>query len=160
MVIPSTMGTHQGDILINALFILIHFRTLHFIANHFPFCLFPSIVDDTHIIGPFSIVSSAYEHFQFELNKIGLSIEFLKCATWSPYGLLLNFDTPSLFNTPSEGIKVLGVPLGTSSSTSSFIENVLLEDVWHVDLLLKMGDVHVIFGILTHYFMQWPLYLL
>jgi hypothetical protein len=25
--------------------------------------LFPSIVDDIHIIGPFSIVSFAYEHF-------------------------------------------------------------------------------------------------
>jgi hypothetical protein len=74
MVIPSTMGTRQGDILIRALFILAHFRILHYIANHFPSCLLPSIVNDIHIVGPFSIVSFAYEHFQFELNKIGLSI--------------------------------------------------------------------------------------
>jgi hypothetical protein len=55
-----------------------------------------------------------------------------------------------LFNTPSEGIKVLGVPLGTSSFTSFFIKDVLLDDVWHVDLFLIMGDVHVVFEILIH----------
>jgi hypothetical protein len=68
--------------------------------------------------------------------------------------MLPNFDTPSLFNTPLEGIKVLGVPLGTSSFTSFFIKDVLLKDVWHVDLFTKMDDVHVIFEILTHCFMQ------
>jgi hypothetical protein len=46
-----------------ALFVLAHFRALHFIVSHFTSCLFPSIVDDTHIIGPLSIVSSIYEHF-------------------------------------------------------------------------------------------------
>jgi hypothetical protein len=35
----------------------------------------------------------------------------------------------------------LGIPLGTSSFTSSFIKNALLEDVWHVDFLPRMGDV-------------------
>jgi hypothetical protein len=48
-----------------------------------------------------------------------------------------------MFNTPSKGIKILGVPLGTSFFTSSCIKYVLLEDVWHVDLLPKMGDVQV-----------------
>ncbi len=42
---------------------LAHFRALHFIINHFHFCLFPSIVDDIHIIGPPSIILYAYEHF-------------------------------------------------------------------------------------------------
>ncbi len=68
-----------------------------------------------------------------------------KCATWSPFSLLPTFDTPS------KGIKVLGVPLGTSSFTSSFIKDVLLEDAWHVYFLPIMGDVQVAFGFLTHY---------
>ncbi len=63
IVIPSIMGTHQGDPLGGALFALAHFRALHSIANHFPSCLFPSIVNDTHMIGPPFIVSSTYEHF-------------------------------------------------------------------------------------------------
>jgi len=66
----------------------------------------------------------------------------------------------SQFTTSLEGIRILGLPLCTSSFTPSFIKNALLENVWHVDLLFKMGDVQVAFGILTHYFMQRPSYLL
>jgi len=65
IIIPFVM-VHQGDPWGEgggALFALAHFRTLHSIANHFPSYLFPSIANDTHIIGPPSIVSSTYEHF-------------------------------------------------------------------------------------------------
>ncbi len=51
IVIPFTMGTYQNDPLGRALFTLTHFKALHFIASHFLSCLFPSIVDDSHIIG-------------------------------------------------------------------------------------------------------------
>jgi hypothetical protein len=50
--------------------------------------------------------------------------------------------------------------LDTSSFPSSFIKDILLEDVQHVDLFPKMGDVQVSFEILTHYFVQQPSYLL
>jgi hypothetical protein len=74
IIIPSTMGTCQGNLLQGALFALTHFKALHFIASHFPSYLFPSIANDTHIICPSSIVSFAYEHFQIEFRAIGLSI--------------------------------------------------------------------------------------
>jgi hypothetical protein len=51
-IIPSAMGTHQSDPLRGALFALTHFRALHSTFSHFPFSLFPSIANDTHIIGP------------------------------------------------------------------------------------------------------------
>jgi hypothetical protein len=35
----------------------------------------------------------------------------------------------------------LGVPLGTITFTSSFIKEALQQDVQHVDLFLRMGDV-------------------
>jgi hypothetical protein len=44
------------------LFALAHFRALYFTTINFPSCLFPSIIDETHIIRPPSIVSSTYEH--------------------------------------------------------------------------------------------------
>jgi hypothetical protein len=62
-IIPSAMGTLQSDPLGGSLFVLAHFRVLCFTASHFPSYLFPSIVNNTHIIGPPSIVSSTYEHF-------------------------------------------------------------------------------------------------
>jgi len=73
IVIPSTMGTHQGDPLGRALFALTHFKAP--ITNHFPFCLFPSVGDDIHIINLPSIVSFAYEHLKIKLHVINLSIQ-------------------------------------------------------------------------------------
>jgi hypothetical protein len=66
------MGTHQGDPrggggggggVGGAIFTLDHFRALCFTISHFFSFLFPSIVNDIHIIGPLSINSSTYEHF-------------------------------------------------------------------------------------------------
>ncbi len=50
--------------------------------------------------------------------------------------------------------------MGTLTFTSSFIKNALQKDVRHVDLLSKMDDVQVAFGILICCFMQCPLYFL
>jgi hypothetical protein len=83
---------------------------------------------------------------------IGIFIQPHKYVTWLAFGLPFDFNTPSQFTTPSEGIRVLGVPLGISSFTSSSIKNVLLEDVRHVDLFPRMDDVQVAFGIITHCF--------
>jgi hypothetical protein len=69
MVIPFAMGTHQGDLLGGALFALAHLRALHSTVSHFPFCLFPSIINDTHIIGPLSIISFACMSI-FRLNYV------------------------------------------------------------------------------------------
>ncbi len=63
-----------------ALFALTHFRASRSTTSYFPSCLFTSIIDDIHIIGPLSIVSSAYEHFQIEFHPIGLSSQPLKCV--------------------------------------------------------------------------------
>ncbi len=71
MVIPSLMGTCQGDPLGGTIFVLC------FIASHFSFCLFPSIGNDIHIICPFLIISSAYEHFQTKLHRIGFFLSNL-----------------------------------------------------------------------------------
>jgi hypothetical protein len=50
--------------------------------------------------------------------------------------------------------------LNISSFTSSFIKDILLNDVQHVNLLLTLDNVQIVFGILTHCFMQRPSYLL
>ncbi len=120
--------------------------------------IFPSIIDDTHIISPPSIISFTYEHFQIELYVIGLFIQPQKCVAWSPFNLPPDFNTPSQFTIPLEGIKIFKIPLSTSSLTSSFIKNTLLKDVQHVDLLFKMGVVQIAFRILTHFFMQWSIF--
>jgi hypothetical protein len=95
MVIPFAIGTCQSDPLGGALFTLAHFRALHSTTNHFPFYLFPSTTNDTHIITPPpppSIVSFTYKHFHIELHAIGLSIQPKKCVTQSLFSLPPNFE--------------------------------------------------------------------
>ncbi len=135
------MGTHQNDPSRRALFALTHFKALYSITNHFFYYLFPSITIDNHIIGPPSIISSAYEHFQTKFCVIGFSIQPHKCVTWSPSYLPPYFNIPSQFTTPLNWIIVLRVPLGISSFTSSFIKDAMSKNVWHVDMFRRMGDV-------------------
>jgi hypothetical protein len=78
---------------------------------------------------PLHIVSLACEHFQTKFHVIRFFIQVQKCVAWSPSGLVPDFNTLSKFYTPSKGIKILGVPLGISSITSSFIKYALLKDV-------------------------------
>jgi hypothetical protein len=77
-VIPSPMGTRLGDPLGGTLFVL------DSIVSHLSSCLLPFIVDDIHIIGPLSIVSSTYEHFQIELHMIGFFLSNLKNVQHGP----------------------------------------------------------------------------
>jgi len=57
------------------LFASVYFKALYSIVNYFPFCLFPFIVNDVHIIGPFSNVSFVYDHFQTKFCVIHLFIQ-------------------------------------------------------------------------------------
>jgi hypothetical protein len=77
-IIPFPWGFNKLIIWGATLFVLIHFKVLGSIANHCPSCLFPSIANNIHIIGPPSIVSSTYEYFQLELCLIVLSIQLQK----------------------------------------------------------------------------------
>jgi hypothetical protein len=56
IIIPSAMGTYQGDLLRGALFALTHFKAMHSTTNQFLSCLFPSIANDNHIISPFHYI--------------------------------------------------------------------------------------------------------
>jgi hypothetical protein len=60
-VILFFVGIHQGDQLTRPLFALVHFRTnLHFSSG-----VFPSLADDTHILGLAHVISFVFDHFAF-----------------------------------------------------------------------------------------------
>ncbi|KAL2635465.1 hypothetical protein R1flu_006944 [Riccia fluitans] len=49
--LSSESSTRQGDPLGGALFALAQLRALRIVASEHPLCLFPSLADDTHIVG-------------------------------------------------------------------------------------------------------------
>jgi hypothetical protein len=62
-VIFSYVSTHQDNPLARPFFALAHFYTLHFSLKFFPSCIFPYLVDDTHILDLTHVVSLAFDHF-------------------------------------------------------------------------------------------------
>jgi hypothetical protein len=50
-IIESTLGTKQGDPLGGPLLVLAHYRTFLKTIAHATSCVFPSLIDDTHIMG-------------------------------------------------------------------------------------------------------------
>jgi hypothetical protein len=101
-------------------FALIHFHAFRNLVTHFPSYLFPSIIDDTHIIGLVLVVSQAFHHFFSQLDLVGLMVQPYKCVVWFLLGLPSRFSPPLGFCTLAKGIKVLGVPLGSFSFASFF----------------------------------------
>jgi hypothetical protein len=77
----------KGDPLGGPLFSLAHYRTFLKIITQAPKCVFPSLVDDTHIVGTMNKVVIAFNHLLTQLTLIGLKVNMSTCKLWSPLGI-------------------------------------------------------------------------
>ncbi|KAL2629302.1 hypothetical protein R1flu_013988 [Riccia fluitans] len=100
----SELGTRQGDPLGGALFALAHLRALRTMALEHPLCMFPSLADDTHIVGPSEVVLPAFHSLEGHLSAVGLTVQPTKCAIWSPSGLSSSLSLPPGFSLPFAGL--------------------------------------------------------
>jgi len=73
----------QGDPLGGPLFVLAHYwallKTIAWALSY----VFPSLIDDTHIVGPMSELSCAFDHRLTQLAWVGLRVKVSKCKFWS-----------------------------------------------------------------------------
>jgi hypothetical protein len=76
-----------------AFFALVHFHVLHGFLKKIPSCLFPSLANDIHNIGPAHVVPLAFDHFVSQLVFMGLVVQLHNCSAWAPFGL--PFNSPS-----------------------------------------------------------------
>jgi hypothetical protein len=79
----------QGDPLKGLLFALTHYQTLLETIVQTPSYIFPSLVDDTHIMGPMNEITHAFDHLLTQLALVGLRVKVAKCKFWSPLGFFL-----------------------------------------------------------------------
>jgi hypothetical protein len=78
-IIELSSSTKQGDPLEGLLFALAHYWTfLKTIAQAFNY-IFPSLVDDTHIVGPLSEITFTFDHLSTQLTLVGFKVKVLKC---------------------------------------------------------------------------------
>ncbi len=142
-------GHTLGNLLIKPFFASTHFHELQFYTRVFPFCIFISLVDNIHIIGLSSIIPFGFELYFLCLLLCILWFNFASVQFVCPPVCFLIFLLMSSFVT-------LWIILGFQSFIldffffiSSFLQDTLDKDVFHVDVILKLKDVQITFGILS-----------
>jgi hypothetical protein len=101
-IIESSLGTKQNDPL-----------------------RFPSLVDDTHIVGPMNEVTRAFDHLSTQLTLVGLKVKVSKCKLWSPLKISPNIEIPQGYTLVLNGLRILGVSMGTQDFATHFLDKVL-----------------------------------
>ncbi len=136
----------------------------------FSLMFFPFKVNNIHIFSPTHVVP---------LPLIILPPNWLmdcKCSTWAcfldlpsqlAYGLqvlnlslLLGFALPIGLCCHVDGIRISSIHFGSNYLFSSYLQDVLNENVRHVNAFPRLGVVYVAFGIFSWCFVQRPYYLL
>jgi hypothetical protein len=72
------------------LFALAHYQTLLKTIARAPNCVFLSLTNDTHIMGPMNEIVLAFDHLSIQLAIVGHKVKVSKCKLWS---LLGNFSS-------------------------------------------------------------------
>ena len=75
-----------------------------------------------------SRVVEAFSHFVAQLALLGLSVHPSKCVAWSPCELGVFAVLSEGVSYATEGIRLLGVPLGTEEYVGGFLSSALEED--------------------------------
>jgi len=76
-----------------------------------------------------------------------LFVQLRKCSAWASFGLPLGFVSLVEYYCFQGGIKILDVLFGFVFFISSFFVEALRKDVQYGNVILKLKDVHVAFGI-------------
>jgi hypothetical protein len=71
-IIESFSSTRYGDPLGGFLFALAHYRTLLKTIVRAPNYVFPSLANDTHIVGPMNEITYAFDQLSTQLALVGL----------------------------------------------------------------------------------------
>ncbi len=69
-------------------------------------------MDDTHIVGPLSDITCAFDHLSTQLALVGLKVKVLKWKIWSPLGICLGIKIPQSYTLVRNDLHILGVPMG------------------------------------------------
>ncbi len=90
-----------------------------------PRCIFPSLIGDTHIMGPMSEVTCAFDHLSTQLALIGLKVKVSKYKLWNPLTISLDIEILQGYILVLDGLCILGVSMGTQDFTMHFLDKVL-----------------------------------
>jgi len=80
---------------------------------------------------------------------LGLSVQSMKCVTWSPPRLNHSISLLPNFFTPNLGFHILGALMGSTSFVESFEAEVFHENLTTIFSLFLLVDLQAVFGMLS-----------
>jgi hypothetical protein len=95
-----------------------------------------------------SEITYAFDHLLTQLVLVGLKVKVLKCKLWSPSRISPSIKIPQGYTLVSNGLCILGVPMDTQNFATHLLDEVLSQDMAHIDDLGLLGDTQVALGIL------------
>jgi hypothetical protein len=111
-IIESFLGMKHNDPLGSLLFVLAHYRTfLETIVWTFSY-IFPSLVDNTHIVGPMSEITCTFDHLSTQLTLVGLKVKVSKCKLWNPLGISPSIEIFQGCTLVIDGLRIFGCASG------------------------------------------------
>ncbi len=87
-----------------------------------PSYIFPSLVDNTHIMGFLNEITYVFYHCSTQLAIVGLRVEVSKCKLWSPLKIYLGIKIPQDCTLVINGLRILGVPMGSQDFYMHFLD--------------------------------------
>ncbi len=91
----------------------------------------------------------AFDHLLTQLTLIRLRVKVSKCKLWSPLGISANIKIPKGYTLVIIGLHILGVLKGSQDFATHFLDEVLFQDVVHIDDLPLLGNTQATLGILS-----------
>jgi len=138
--IESSLCMKEGDPLGGLLFALTHYQTLLKTIVQAPNCVLPSLTNDTHIMGFMNKIIPAFDHLSTQLALIGLKVKVLNCKLWSSSKIYLGIEIPQNYTLVTNGLRILGVPMGSQNFLMHFLDETLSQKVVHIDGLPFLKD--------------------
>jgi hypothetical protein len=86
-------NTKQGDPLRGILFDLAHYQAFLKTIMWAPSYIFPSLMDNTHIMGPMIEITYVFDHLLTQLALVGFRVKVSKCKLWNPSRISLSIET-------------------------------------------------------------------
>jgi hypothetical protein len=100
-------------------------------------------------MGPMSEIARAFDHLLTQLALVGFRVKVLKCKFWNPSKIFLSIEIPQGCTLVINGFHILDVFVSFQDFATHFLDEILSQDVVHIDDLFFLGDAQVTLGILS-----------
>jgi len=100
-------------------------------------------------MGPMSEIVRAFDHLLTELALVGFWVKVLKYKFWNPSKIFSSIEIPQGYTFVINGFHILDVFVSFQDFATHFLDEILFQDVVHIDDFFLLGDAQVTLGILS-----------